>query len=241
MKHKILGIAKKILGETRVGAVDYYRFPERRMAWGGPFNGQVGRRAIFEVILSTAAPALILETGTFLGTTTELMAKTRIAVVSVEGNARSYGFARMRLRRFPNVELRLGDSRIELRRALNLRGCARELQPVFAYLDAHWNEDLPLAEELESVFSAYPNAVVMIDDFQVPDDSGYGYDDYGPGKALDRTYIAGARARHALAALYPSLRSFQETGARRGCVVLANEAMWKEPLLATGLLREIEV
>src|SRR6516162_4458253 len=113
MKHKILGIAKKILGETRVGAVDYYRFPERRMTWGGPFNGQGGRRALFEVILSTVTPALILETGTFLGTTTELMAKTGIAVVSVEGNARNYGFACMRLRRFPNVELRLGDSRIE--------------------------------------------------------------------------------------------------------------------------------
>lgn len=241
MKYTIKGIAKGLLGEATVGAVDYYRFPERRMAWGGPFNGQAGRRAIFEMILSTVTPALILETGTFLGTTTELMAKTGIAVVSVEGNARNYGFARMRLRRFPNVELRLGDSRIEVRQALNLRGCARELRPIFAYLDAHWNEDLPLAEELEFIFSACPNAVAMIDDFQVPDDAGYGYDDYGPGKALDRTYIAGARARYALAALYPSFRSFEETGARRGCVVLANEATWKKPLLAIGLLREIEV
>lgn len=55
---------------------------------------------------------------------------------------------------------------------------------LFAYLDAHWGEDLPLAEKLEIVFSWDSDAIVMIDDFQVPDDPGYAYDDYGPGKAL---------------------------------------------------------
>ena len=29
----------------------------------------------------------------------------------------------------------------------------------------------------------------MIDDFQVPDDSGYGYDDYGSGATLSRDYL----------------------------------------------------
>jgi hypothetical protein len=38
---------------------------------------------------------------------------------------------------------------------------------LFVYLDAHWNDDLPLAEELEIVFGACPNAIVMIDDFNV--------------------------------------------------------------------------
>src|SRR5216683_8159337 len=34
--------------------------------------------------------------------------------------------------------------------------------------------DLPLAEEIDIVFSRCPLAVVMVDDFQVPSDAGYG-------------------------------------------------------------------
>jgi hypothetical protein len=143
----------------------------------------------------------------------------------------------MRLRRFRNVELRLGDSRIETRRALEIRQSALEGRSLLAYLDAHWNEDLPLVEELDYVFGRCPTAVVMVDDFRVPDDPGYGYDNYGPGKALDQSYVAPAIAAHGLAVLYPVLRSTEETGQRRGCAVLANEAVWVELLLATGLLR----
>jgi hypothetical protein len=45
--------------------------------------------------------------------------------------------------------------------------------PLFFYLDAHWNEDLPLAEEIDLIFSRSPCAVVMIDDFEVPGDPGF--------------------------------------------------------------------
>jgi hypothetical protein len=31
--------------------------------------------------------------------------------------------------------------------------------------------------------------VAMIDDFRVPGDEGYAYDDYGPGKALTADYL----------------------------------------------------
>jgi hypothetical protein len=237
MKPTVKKIARRLLSESALGAIDYFRFPGRRRAWGGPFNGQAGRRAIFDAIVSTVAPALIVETGTYLGTTTELMAETGIAIVSLEGNARNFGFARMRLRRFRNVELRFGDSRIEARRVLDLHRSALKGRPLFAYLDAHWNEDLPLAEELDVVFACCPNAVVMVDDFRVPDDPGYGYDDYGRGKALDQSYIAPAVAAYRLAVLNPVLRSAEETGQRRGCAILANEEDWVEPLLATGLLR----
>jgi predicted O-methyltransferase YrrM len=237
MNLTVKGIARRLLSESTIGAIDYYRRPDRRMAWGGPFNGQAGRRAIFDAIVSTVAPALILETGTYLGTTTELMAETGIAIVSVEGNARNFGFARRRLRRFRNVELRLGDSRIEARRALDLHRSALEAGPLFAYLDAHWNENLPLVEELDIVFGRCPTAAVMVDDFSVPGDPGYGYDDYGPGKTFNQSYIAATVDTYRLAPLYPVLPSAEETGQRRGCVVLAREIDRTQPLLATGLLR----
>ena len=64
----------------------------------------------------------------------------------------------------------------------------------------------------------------MVDDFQVRDDPGYDYDDYGPGKALNAEYIATAVEAHDLAIFYPAASSQEETGLRRGCVVLCKTA-----------------
>jgi hypothetical protein len=65
----------------------------------------------------------------------------------------------------------------------------------------------------------------MIDDFEVPDDHGFGYDDYGPGKALNAAYIGPLVEAHDLAVFYPSARSQEETGHRRGCAVLCKAVL----------------
>jgi hypothetical protein len=135
------------------------------------------------------------------------------------------------------VTLRHGDSR-EVLRSL-LEGPLRPLRhsSLFFYLDAHWREELPLAEEIEIVSARCPAAIVMIDDFQVPGDAGYGYDDYGPGQALTPAYIAPALAAHGLRAFYPSTPSVEESGSRRGCAVLAKDAVHGRTLEAVSLLR----
>ena len=46
----------------------------------------------------------------------------------------------------------------------------------------------PLRDELEIIFNSWSNSVVMVDDFQVPG-TEYGYDDYGPGRVLNITYL----------------------------------------------------
>ncbi len=165
------------------------------------------------------------------------MAETGLPIYSVEGLPRNYGFARARLWRKRNVYLYQGDSRQVLRKLFagklrSLRG-----QIVFAYLDAHWNADLPLREELELIFSHCPAAVVMIDDFQVPDDPGYQYDDYGAGKSLSPAYIGPVLAAYDLAAYYPSTPSSAETGAKRGCVGLVNKHSHDDLLRGLPLLR----
>ena len=232
-------IARRLFGKSILGAIDYYRFPERRTAWGGPFNGQAGRRAIFDAIVSTVAPALILETGTYLGTTTEVLAETGIPVISVEANARNFGFAYSACAASATLSYGLAIAVWKHVMLSTFIGGALSSRPLFAYLDAHWNKDLPLAEELDIVFAHSPNAVAMVDDFRVPDDPGYGYDDYGPGLALDQSYIAPTAEAHRLAAFYPTLPSSKETGMRRGCVVLAKQSFWDKALVATGLLRPL--
>jgi hypothetical protein len=135
------------------------------------------------------------------------------------------------------VKVCFEDSRIKLRTILGSITPSSKTKPILAYLDAHWNADLPLAEEIEIIFSNCPNAVVMIDDFQVPEDSGYGYDDYGPGNALTPEYIAPAVRRYSLIKLYPALPSANETGCKRGCTVLTNKTELADVLVKTGFLR----
>lgn len=230
---------RSLLGERNSGALDFYLGRLDKNPWGGPFNGQDGRRKIFNAIAQLQKPALIAETGTYRGTTTEALAEIGAPVISIEGQRRNYGFARARLRNRSNVRVRCGDSREQLRALFRELDEGRTRGTLFAYLDAHWYADLPLRGELDIVFKWDPDAIVMIDDFRVPDDAGYGYDNYGPGAVLDAEYIAPTLHVHGLISLYPSLPSDQETGARRGCVVITSNR-WKSDLLSTGLLREIQ-
>jgi hypothetical protein len=227
-------IANRALSPERMGALDYFRYPERRDSWGGPFNGQPGRRALFDGIIKDCRAVAIVETGTYLGTTTEYLAGAGLPVFTVEGYRRNFGYSRTRLRRFPNVKVLLGDSRVVLKGLLETELAGRLNETLFFYLDAHWDQDLPLNEEIELIFTHTDQAVVMVDDFEVPGDPGYAYDNYGPGMALNADYIAGSLSRFGLTAYYPALASAQEGGIRRGCVTLAKDQVHGAVLRRVG-------
>jgi hypothetical protein len=241
--------ATEIIQET-IGMIDYIRSADRGAGWG-PFNGQTARQALFVDILAKVQPNAIVETGTFLGTTTELMSQTALPVFSIELHPRNYGFARARFWRKRNVKLFCDDSRTGLRKLFDGPLAAQSGLTVFFYLDAHWNDDLPLADEVDIIFSQCPRAVVMIDDFEVPSDAGYGFDDYGPGKALVSGYIRPAISAHHLQAFYPSTPSAADYPStlmaaaglavpgrlRRGCIVLAKKACHGRVLTSIPLLR----
>src|SRR6185295_75953 len=108
---------------------------------------------------------------------------------------------------------------------------------VFFYLDAHWYDDLPLAKEVDLIASHRKRFVVMIDDFKVSDDPGYDFDDYGNGKALALPLIKESIAAHQLGAFFPAAAARDETGAQRGCVVLASNGELSRKLLQLALLR----
>ena len=133
-------ILQFIRGDAVVGAVEYLIYPDRGAALGGPFNGQRSRQDLFQSLVAKFAPIAIIETGTYLGTTTEFMAATGLPIFSVESMPRYYGFARARLWRCHNVHLLRGDSRAALRMLFDgpLRGSRKH--SLFVYLDAHWDE-----------------------------------------------------------------------------------------------------
>jgi hypothetical protein len=204
------------------GYIDYIRDSTSRRKWS-PFNGQIRRRDIFDALRAQNFAAII-ETGAHLGTTTQYFGETSLPVFSLEGNPRRYGFAKARLLRFRNVSLRLGDTRSQLPGILAELGPEICHRPIFFYLDAHWKNDLPLADELAIVLRSCAQPIIMIDDFEVAGDPGYGFDDYGEDKALVRAYIEPFLDSDRLSLFYPSAPSSEETGFRRGCVVLTRQS-----------------
>ena len=216
------------LNPVQIGALKFRQQPALGRAWGGPMNGQRWRCLMFAELVHRIAPKAIVETGTYLGTTTEWLAAFQLPVFTCEAHPENYGFSKARLQAIPNVRVLRADSRTFLTQLLSSPvGEGRNL----FYLDAHWNADLPLAEELEIIFGRSLDSVVVIDDFEVPGDRGYAFDDYGAGKALNAEYISAAAERFKLRAYYPTTPSASETGAKRGCVVLANRTLSDVTLL----------
>ncbi|MEK9180978.1 MAG: hypothetical protein AAB871_01975 [Patescibacteria group bacterium] len=235
MNEGLKKLVLKIFGESTIGFLEFFLRPKLKSGQGKPFNGQAFRQKIFLELTRSFPFQAIVETGTYMGSTAEFMHSTaRLPIYTVEVNPRFFGYAKARFLGNRDIHLSLGDSR----KILNEFAARKFLsgKQLFFYLDAHWYNELPLAEELRTIFLHWPDAVVMIDDFQVPDDSGYGFDDYGEGKKLSPDYLPKINGAD-LAKFFPSAGSASETGAKRGCVVLALSAENAEKLRSLQCLR----
>jgi hypothetical protein len=186
--------------------------------------------------MAALAPDAIVETGTWLGNTTGYMAETSQApVYSCDVDPRFHAIAKMRLAQVEGIHLHLSDSREFLRDLIN---SALRDKSVFFYLDAHWTDDVPLLGELELIANHWRLFVVMVDDFKVPDDPGYGYDDYGSGRALVLETLEPSLAKYDLVAYFPAAHSREETGRRRGSILLAPRGDFSERLSHLESLRQ---
>lgn len=199
------------------------------------FNQQTARKQIFEQIISSIGLDRIVETGCFVGNSTSFMSQTSgLPVLSSEINPHFFRVAKRRLAGFPSVVVEEADSRRFLRSLVERRLCDER---TFFYLDAHWNEDLPLREEVDLIGTHWSQFVIMIDDFEVPDDPGYGFDHYGSDKMLTLGYLRPQIDAHNLIAFFPAVKSELESGDVRGCVVLANDETFVRQLEQTPSLR----
>ncbi len=223
-------------GHIAAAEIDFLNEANKR-SWGGPFNGQAGRSAIMKAILKTCELDTVVETGTFRGTTTEFLAK-KVAgrVYSCESEPRYFLYSRRRLASFGNVELHLADSRVFLQTLLAREQICRA-RTMF-YLDAHWSIDLPLAAEIEIILKHHSANIIAIDDFEVPFDPDYGFDDYGQDKRLWLPILAPFRG--VVPNLYvPAIPAAEETGAKRGCIWFASNAQLDQLLGHVANLRQV--
>ena len=219
------------------GAYTYHAKPNRRGSPDIAFNDQHGRQAIFNALTSAIDFAAILETGTYLGRTTEYMhTRTNLDVHTTEANPKFYAFSKQRFKRFPGkIHLNYSDSRPFLKNTIKALNAGDK--PLFFYLDAHWEEDLPLREEVDIIFELHPKSVILIDDFKVDDDPVYGYDDYGNGKTLHLPYFDPIN-HHPFRAFFPALPGEEESGAKRGSVTLAMDPELCNTINSLAELRE---
>lgn len=184
------------------------------------------------------APTCIIETGSFRGLTTEWFGREFAGpIFSCELSPRYYFQAVKNNESNDNISIVQTDSRLFLAEVGQDDGLSAA--PLI-YLDAHWEQDLPLQEELEIVHRRFTKFVVVIDDFEVPFDGGYTWDDYGEGKALNLNYISRSEIADCIIG-FPIMPSDEENGARRGaCVVVKgpSEFLDKCTSLKVGALHE---
>lgn len=188
------------------------------------FNGQAVRAAILLTLMRALRLDVFVETGTFRGDTCVLVAaQTDLPIHSCELNHRSQPVASALSELLKQrMQMSLMDSREFLREFFRETRFGRP----FFYLDAHWEEDIPLLEELRIIFTSAAEYVIVIDDFRVPGDPGFGFDTYG-AVPFDWDYIAPAFEGHRdqVSVFYPGYASSMETGAKRGFVMIASKAL----------------
>lgn len=237
------------MGVTRFRLPDWLPLPTLRARLGqrirslvpglrvdyGPMNGQPGRQQVVRDLLRDVPVQAILETGTYLGTTAKFLADaSNVPVHSVEANQRFHRYAVERHTGDDRIQITLADSRVGLAAWAADPEVPKEC--VLFYLDAHWHRDLPLADELRLIADGWSDSLVLIDDFEVPGDPGYGFDDYGPGKRLCLDYIP-AELRDAWVPLFPTMTSADEGGRKRGWVLLVPSARAETLVRSLSLIR----
>jgi len=235
-KQTLTRAVARVIGERQFGSCQFLHHALRgKLEEAAAFNGQVGRQRLFLDLMRAIRFDEIVETGTFRGDTAAFMAlQSGLPVFTSESSPRHFGYARTRFLVDRKVRVVFSDSRTFLRAHFGKPGHA--VKSVFVYLDAHWGPDLPLFEETRILFATSCGIVVMIDDFQVPDDRGYSFDSYGPAATLNLDYLRLGEIPE-VRVFFPMLRSSAETGARRGCLVLAKAGPLADALAALDSLR----
>lgn len=208
--------------------------------WVSPMGGQARRSKKIVEIFDDFKPDLIIETGTFIGSTTPILAMiSGVPVVTIEFDKRLALRNKKNFKRlYPALEIEqiIGSSEKELRTYLTTVDQSRK---VFAYLDAHWFDYLPVTDELIGLVQWGGDFIALIDDFENPYDSGYGFDQYKNGNRIGVHLIP---QNLGLRCFVPATDSAKEGVCKRGTAyVFSKMALSKDSELILNELREVHI
>jgi hypothetical protein len=120
-----------------------------------------------------------IETGANVGSTLAYVARNfpRVHCLSCEPDLQAYQVAGANVASFPNVEL-FNETSQQFIDRLNLRKQIFDRQCVF-WLDAHgFGFEWPLRAEIEFITHRFESGYILIDDFLVPGQNQFKYDEY---------------------------------------------------------------
>lgn len=143
------------------------------------FNSAPEIGDVIQVLASEFEIKSAVETGTFIGGTTDFLSACFEEVHTIEIIEDNMLKAQENLKENKNIQFHLGSSDSVLKSLLpSLEG-----KRTLFYLDAHWNEYWPLLDELEEIAKTHKdNCVIVIDDFKVPKRRDIPFDQYGKHK-----------------------------------------------------------
>lgn len=142
-----------------------------------PFNGDTFIEREFLRLKDRFNIETAVETGTCFGATTKFLGRHFKRVVSIESNEGYLQIARDFIGSVENIHTYLGASEKILGEVL-----AQEVpinEKIIFFLDAHWDAHCPLQDELRIIAEHKLRPVIVIHDFQVPDQPGLAFDSYG--------------------------------------------------------------
>lgn len=130
------------------------------------FHGNRAHHKLVYGLIEKCGVTSFVETGTHYGATTRHVASRcpQLPVYSCEINDEYYAESARRLAQFQNVKVSQESSEKFVSRLVE-EGVLGDL-PMF-FLDAHWHDYWPLADECAAV-GKLPRFVLMVDDFLVP-------------------------------------------------------------------------
>ncbi len=141
-------------------------------------------KEMFKFIGNKIKITSIMETGTFLGFTTEFLANNfpKIPIYTCEIIEPIYLKAKKSLKKYENIKIFRANS-IELLKNLNREELGS--RPLF-YLDAHGEGECPLEKEIAFISKNFKFAIIIIDDFRTGNIL-FQYDQYeGKDVSLER-------------------------------------------------------
>lgn len=137
------------------------------------FNGDRFLEKEFRHLIEKFNIQTLIETGTFLGQTTEKLSELCKNVITIEVREDFYLQAKNKLCVLPNVTMHLGDAPIVLDAIL-----PNVIKPLMLFQDSHWSYPTPLKGEFEAIAKHCKPAVICIHDMKNPNDPTMGNDSY---------------------------------------------------------------
>lgn len=182
------------------------------------FEGDTHLKNQFELLVQHHKIDAIIETGTYLGSTTVKFAEMVPAVFTIESNAAYYNQAKEYITSSgrDNITQFFGSSALTLPMVIVE---ASVFENKLFFLDAHWGENNPLLQELAVIAKAGLKPVIVIHDFKVPECPELGFDSYN-GQDYTWDWIAPAVEAIYGSDGYSYFYNKEATGAKRGVIFI---------------------